>query len=124
MTNRSPDIAGYCPFGCGQTLSRSDDGYVICGYGPCPHPDAVARLLEDQETEHVVVFGPDVFTTLHPLRERLSDALMRCALHEWIAARDLPFPPGRYRVVERPGGASWTFQPTDAACPDSTTPPR
>lgn len=93
------DIAGYCPMGCGRTLFVGEGGYVTCSLIGCPRPDAVADILADRETEHVVKFDADTFTVRHPLRERLDDALMTCDLHEYIAG--LPGPPirpGQYRA--------------------------
>lgn len=83
-------LAGYCPMGCGQTLFVAAGGYITCARLTCPRPDAVASLLEDQETDHVVAFGLIGFTIRHPLRERLGDALMGCDLHAWCA--ELPGP--------------------------------
>ena len=102
-------VAGYCPMGCGSTLFVAAGGYVTCSYPPCPRPDAVADLLADRETGHVVRIGPDEFTVRHPLRERLGDELMRCRLHTEIAASDgPPVVPGRYRVTQ--AGDRWVWQ--------------
>jgi Family of unknown function (DUF6085) len=101
-------ITGYCPLGCGQTLFLASGGIPVCGSPACPRPSAVSDLLEDRETEHVVLFGEDVFTVRHPLRERLDDALMECALHEHIAGLDgPPLTPGRYRARTARGGWEW-----------------
>lgn len=106
-------LQGYCPMGCGQTLFVGSGGYLTCSYLDCPRPAAVSDILADQETEHIVAFGPDVFTIRHPLRERVDDALMACALHDYCFHLDgPPVKPGRYRALpslERPGG--WMFQP-------------
>lgn len=110
----STEVKGTCPMGCGQTLFLGSGGYVTCSWIECPRPTAVADLLEDRETEHVVEIGPRAFTVRHPLRERLDDALMDCALHDWIAARPgPPTQPGRYRVhmLTDPGNASWVALP-------------
>jgi len=96
--------------GCGRTLILAAGGYPTCTYILCARPDAVASLLEDQETEHIVVFGEDVFTVRHPLRERLDDALMDCDLHEYIAGlAGPPVRPGRYRSRGHDG--RWTWEP-------------
>lgn len=108
-------VHGNCPMGCGETLILAAGGHVTCRRISCPEPDAVSTLLEDAETEHVVRFGPDVFTVRHPLRERLHDELMDCPLHEHIADMDgPPVPPGLYRARRRDGGWTWeslTAQP-------------
>lgn len=103
------DVAGYCPMGCGETLSVMGGGHVTCRRLECPRPDAVSVILADRETEHLVTFSPTAFTVRHPLRERLDDALMDCKLHEFIAA--LPGPPvssGLYRA--RSVGDCWTWE--------------
>lgn len=94
-------IKGFCPYGCGPTLRRREfDDKVICQFMTCPRPTAVAELLADQETEHVVQFTASGFTIRHPLRERLDDALLRCQLHDSLAALGRsPVPDGRYRTV-------------------------
>lgn len=51
------DVKGFCPMGCGQTLSVMGGGYLTCRRLDCPRPDAVAEILDDRETEHVVTFG-------------------------------------------------------------------
>jgi hypothetical protein len=100
--------------GCGETLQRhAAVGAIICMAATCPRPDAVARILRDQETEHIVQFDEDGFTIRHPLRERLDDALMQCELHRFCVS--LPGPPregsGRYRSIHL-GPTDWVFQRT------------
>lgn len=112
MAGRGTDpraVAGRCPMGCGETLFLGDGGYITCSFIRCPRPDAVADLLADRETEHIVLFGEDGFTVRHPLRERLDDALMECRLHEYIASLSgPPVKPGRYRAT--PGDhPHWTW---------------
>jgi hypothetical protein len=95
--------------GCGKTLVLAGGGCVTCMSLRCPRPDAVTSLLDDPETAHIVVLGDRDFTIRHPLRERLDDALMDCALHEYIAGLDgPPAAPGRYRVTGQPGNLTWT----------------
>lgn len=104
-------VTGYCPMGCGRTLFLADGGYVTCSYIHCPRRDAVADLLGDKETAHIVEFGAEVFTVRHPLRERLDDALMTCALHEYIAGLGgPPVQPGRYRATS--SGERWMWEAT------------
>jgi Family of unknown function (DUF6085) len=110
MAHDSAPVAGYCPMGCGATLFLGSAGWVTCSDLECPVPDAVATLLEDPETEHIVQLGPTEFTIKHPLRERLDDALMSCELHAWLASRSgPPVKPGRYRVYwrDRQTPAEW-----------------
>ena len=109
MCNDHARIAGYCPMGCGQTLFRgAGGGHITCSYLSCPRPTAVDELLDDVETQHVVLLGPETFTIRHPLQERLDDALMDCGLHHHIAnASGPPARPGRYRV--RWDGDRWTW---------------
>lgn len=115
----STKVSGYCPMGCGETLFVGSGGYVTCSYIPCPRPDAVATLLADAETEHIVELRKREFTVKHPMRERLDDALMDCQLHAEIAAiaamSGPPAKPGRYRVTNAPEGRSWqALEPAEA----------
>lgn len=101
-------VAGYCPFGCGETLFLADSGRIVCLFSGCSRPYAVAEILEDHETEHTVMLSRTAFTVRHPLRERLDDALLTCQLHEYIAALDgPPVAPGRYRAT--PDGDLWAW---------------
>ena len=97
----SEDVKGYCPMGCGETLTVMAGGYITCRRLDCPRPDALTEILADRETEHLVTFSNTAFTVRHPIRERLDDQLMACQLHEYIAG--LPGPPvqpGLYRAVQ------------------------
>jgi hypothetical protein len=100
------EILGYCPMGCGRSLTLGEAGAVVCAGPGCPRPDAVTEILRDSETEHVAVITDEGFTLRHPLRERLGDALMSCSLHEYLQDPALPVAPGRYRVS---GDGSWPF---------------
>jgi hypothetical protein len=107
-------VVGSCPMGCGATLFLGAGGHVTCSFIGCPDPSAVDKILDEGETEHVVVFYERNFTIQHPLRERV-DGLFDCGLHRYC--RDLPGPPaqlGRYRVRIAHGGA-WTFELLQAA---------
>jgi len=105
------DVQGFCPMGCGQTLSAMDGGHITCRHIDCPHPTAVDEILADRETEHLVVFSESAFTVRHPLRERLDDALMECQLHEHIAGLSgPPTAPGRYRALAE-GPDEWSWWP-------------
>ena len=67
-------------------------------------------LLNDPETEHIVSFTKTGFTVKHPLRERLNDALLSCALHRYVS--ELPGPPtmpGVYRASQDSLG-DWHFE--------------
>ena len=107
-------VDGCCPMGCGRTLFLGDGGDVTCSYLHCPDRGAVAEILADTETEHVVVIGDGSFTIRHPLRERLGDQLLTCALHEHLAnLAGPPVKPGKYRAraVTGPGWA-WEAMPS------------
>jgi Family of unknown function (DUF6085) len=104
------DVDGFCPMGCGRTLFLAEAGDIVCSWIECPRRTAVTELLEDQETEHVVLFGEGVFTVRHPMRERLDDELMHCQLHEHIAGLSgPPVRPGRYRARST-AGTGWTWE--------------
>jgi hypothetical protein len=101
------DIRGvHCPMGCGETLHLMQTDVILCLKRGCPKPDAAHQLLSGPETEHVVAFGTDSLTVIHPLRDRLGD-LPFCPVHE--ACNRLNGPPGgipgRYRVkMDNEGG--------------------
>lgn len=84
------DMVGvYCPMGCGQTLHLMPSGMMQCLNRGCPNPGAAQKILSDPEHEDIVVFGPDSFTVLHPVRERLGD-LFTCQVHQACSALDGP----------------------------------
>lgn len=108
-------VYGFCPQGCGQTLQVDGIGTVSCYAPSCPRPDSVHLLLQDPETEHVVSVREDGYTTRHPLRERVNDALFSCVVH--AEAHDMATEKagrgelGEYRVTaveDEPGGYVWT----------------
>lgn len=107
----SARVVGYCPMGCGQTLFLGTGGHVTCSYIPCPDPTAVDTVLDEKETEHIVVIEETTFSVQHPLRERVGGELLDCGLHRWLT--DLPGPParpGRYRARGGRSGKPWTFE--------------
>lgn len=109
-------IPGYCPMGCGDTLFAGSGGYITCSWIACPRPDAVSVILEEKETQHIVVFGKSNFTVRHPLRERLDDALMACDLHDHIAALDgPPVALGRYRATFSAVTGCWHWETLQVA---------
>lgn len=91
-------IAGYCPMGCGATLT-ADQYQIICTAPWCPRPSAVSRLLAVDEPEHVVVVGAQEFTVRHPLRERLDGELEACLVHQRLLHLDgPPVEPGTWKL--------------------------
>lgn len=107
-------VQGHCPACGGESLFLAEGGHVTCSRLECPRPDAVDELLEDRETQHVVVLTARDFTIRHPLRERLDDQLLTCELHRHIAhLSGPPHQPGRYRVISLPGG-SWMWEESAA----------
>lgn len=107
MTGPLVPVAGFCPMGCGpETLILvPPNGVIMCIKKGCPGPHAVAQILADQESEHVVSFRAREFAIRHPLRERLGDALLDCGLLELIQntdRQDLPYGGGRWRAFWRP----------------------
>lgn len=61
--------------------------------------DAVLRILDGVEENHIVEFVDDGYIVQHPLIERANGSLFHCEFHayvaEWGGDREL----GRYRVV-------------------------
>lgn len=116
------DIVGaYCPMGCGQTLHLSAGGMIVCLAPDCPDQMAVAKLLGEPETDHIVTLRDDAktwvfneetqqseqvslgalygtFTIRHPLRERIElEDLAHCPLIV-RTSRNHPGEAGTYRV--------------------------
>lgn len=107
-----PKVKGCCPMGCGDTLFLGTGGYVTCSLIGCPDPSAASEILEDPETEHIVVFDEKGFTVQHPLRERLAGELFDCPLHEYCRRFDgPPVVAGRYRAHAVADG-QWRFEAT------------
>jgi len=96
-----PQVAGRCPMGCGEYLVLGAGGRIVCSWPHCLRSAAVDELLEDKETEHLVVFHERNFTVRHPLRERLDDQLLTCDVHAQCEIFDLADNPlGSYRFFE------------------------
>ena len=91
-------VAGNCPMGCGESLLLGEGGFVTCCSLGCPAPDAVARILADPETHHVVEVDEHGWSGKHPLRERLDNELLSCDLSAAMLKYET-VPPGRYRVT-------------------------
>lgn len=108
------DIRGYCPMGCGETLSVLDayplGERIECTEAACPDPLAATKILDDPETEHIVTIYTATFTIRHPLRERIGNGLDHCTMHQRLVDLDEPpVPPGTYRVTVNPDGLwCWT----------------
>lgn len=104
-----PKVRGYCPMGCGDTLFLGAGGYVTCSYINCPRPDAVADIIAECETEHIVTVYRDTWSAKHPLRERLNNELLTCGIGDDLQSRKgPPRRPGTYRVVRDGNGWSWS----------------
>jgi hypothetical protein len=103
---------GFCPMGCGQTLTVTYAGEgrpeITCKHVLCPCPDAVARILADPETEHIVDLQPDGYSVKHPLAERLNDALLDCDLNDHVQRMIPDAARGRYRVARSGERWEWT----------------
>lgn len=102
-------VQGYCP-ACGGPLWLNGKGELRCDSpGECPQPDAAAIILSAQEIEHVVTFTADGWTILHPLRERIGNALLTCQLHTHCAS----WPQDRLgtwraELIQGRTGTAWT----------------
>lgn len=105
-------VQGFCPMGCGETLFVGSEGWITCSWVHCPNPSALADILSNRETEHLVELKAHDFTVQHPLRESLDGLLFSCDLHRRIAALDgPPRTPGLYRVIIDPADDEWLWEP-------------
>ncbi len=102
-------IEGFCPEGCGRTLQVEEmqaRNRIICMADGCPSPLSMHQIANDEETEHIVEFDEAGFTIRHPLRERVTDLLLNCLLHQECAEH--PDLMGRYRATTE--DRVWTFE--------------
>ena len=83
-------VQGCCPMGCGETLFLGDSGHVTCASTACPRPDAVTVILATAQTGHTAAFKDGHWNVIHPLRERLDNALLTCG-----------YDPGQYHHYTR-----------------------
>lgn len=93
-------IVGYCP-SCGEPeLSVISGGLIMCQNSACSGKTVVTALLNERETGHIVVIDRGSWSAKHPLRERLNDELLDCALAQFFDDIGAPpnIPLGRYRV--------------------------
>lgn len=96
-------VPGYCP-GCGTQALQLRGGKLLCEHRDCPTPDAAAKILSDPEIEHIVVVEDASWNMKHPLRERINDELLDCAVARMLRGMfefgPVPVPdPGTYRVT-------------------------
>lgn len=105
-------LNAYCPMGCGQSIEVTGAGVIRCTRVECPRPDALAQILANPETEHLVKVGRVDYVIQHPLRERLETSLFRCPMNPSILRSvdsDLRAE-GLYRVTRVPRGElTWTL---------------
>ncbi|AHJ88352.1 hypothetical protein Hosp_051 [Mycobacterium phage Hosp] len=73
-----PTVAGFCPMGCGATLTLTPDGAVTCSDAECPDPRAVKSILANPHTDHLVRLDRNTVNVQHPLRERVGGAMFDC----------------------------------------------
>jgi hypothetical protein len=104
-------VKGYCPM-CGRAslVVPEEGGDVVCMHTGCPAPDAVSKLLDDRETEHLVQVTFRGWTVRHPLKERIGDALMTCRLGAYLTNVSQPEDLGTFRArleTEDPDVWSW-----------------
>ncbi len=107
-------VRGFCPMGCGETLFIGQGGYITCSVLHCPRPDAVADILGTRETGHLVEVTAAAYSILHPLRERLDNALLTCPLPAYLDAQSgPPGAPGSYRA-QADGNGGWRWELIEA----------
>lgn len=92
--------------GCGETLELDSSGKVRCSNKDCKKRYAVASIIADSETEHIVRIEKHSFSVQHPLRERLNGDLFNCQVHASLKALGgPPKPVGVYRLMS----GDWTW---------------
>ncbi len=110
-------VNGRCPMGCGYTeptldttLALTEGGDIVCLAPQCPQPRAIAAMLRDGETAHIVVMDLFNYKLKHPLSERVHDQLFECAASNYLD--ELPGPPvrpGTYRMYPDDEG-EWMWE--------------
>lgn len=90
-------VRGYCPMGCGQSLIL-EGARVRCEDFACSNPEAVQRILDNPETEHIVRISLGDVSVKHPLRERVEDDLFECPIFHTVTREAYAYDPGTYRV--------------------------
>ena len=105
----APEVQGFCPMGCGETLRIAPRGEIFCGNLPnCPDPRAVEKILADPETSHVIRVDYSGWTLKHPLRERVDNGLLDC--NDSRMMEDvLDLGVGTYRSVVVNGRHGWHY---------------
>jgi hypothetical protein len=107
-------VVGFCPMGCGKTLFVGEGGHITCSHVDCSNREAVDEILDVEETEHLVKLDEDGFRVLHPLRERLTNELLRCTLHSKLEAEPgMPAPEGTYRAIFDTDLEAWLLEEVD-----------
>ena len=95
-------IRGFCP-ACGtERLIATYDDVIRCVNPDCADRQAVAKLLAEPETDHVVHFIDGDFTIKHPLTERVN--LFTCRLHQFLTMRPYQGLTGRFTAVSDEAG--------------------
>lgn len=101
-----PRVQGHCPACGGESLFVASGGYITCSRSDCPDPTALADILEERETHHLVTFKADGWTCRHPLIERKGNQLVECEVNSLLQTLMGPPPVlGTYRL--RTDGPSW-----------------
>lgn len=93
-------IEGHCPM-CAASLVRDLSGVILCSEAnECPDPLAASEVLRDTELEHIVEIDRiGGYRVKHPIRERIADEILNCAIHEQLGV--VRVEAGRYRAVPR-----------------------
>lgn len=103
-----------CVMGCGETLMLDPTHGIICSYLQCPSPTAVAAILADGETEHIIRVSNGALTIQHPLRERLEGGLFACSLDAHCMEHE-PTADGHWRAWW--DGEQWKFRRLTGGAP-------
>jgi hypothetical protein len=102
------EVSGICP-ACGYpTLFLGSGGHVTCSRLTCPRPTTADEILGERESGHLVDIDEFDYSMVHPLIERLDNALLDCDLAKYMRSLDgPPVEPGRYRVTWAEDDWTW-----------------
>jgi hypothetical protein len=80
------DIRGYCPAcGAAKLQAMSHVGIVHCTNPECPRLQAIHEILSTPVIDHLLVTHDRSWTLVHPLIERLDNAMLGCTVGDKVS---------------------------------------